>query len=66
MSEAQDGDTLYLTGEVAERMRQPIETLRYWRHIGYGPRSFKLGRRVVYAKSDVEAWIDQQRADQTA
>ncbi|AFJ35075.1 MULTISPECIES: helix-turn-helix transcriptional regulator [Mycobacterium] len=35
-------------------------TLRYWRHAGIGPASFKLGRRVVYRRSEVERWIAEQ------
>jgi predicted DNA-binding transcriptional regulator AlpA len=39
----------------------PVATLRYWRHIGKGgPKSFKLGNRVAYKQSDVEAWIEAQ------
>ena len=48
--------------EVAELVRTPVETVRYWRHIGRGPQSFKIGRRVLYARSDVEAWIADARA----
>ena len=32
-------------------------TWRYWASIGQGPASFKLGRRRVWKRSDVEAWI---------
>ena len=32
--------------EAAAIVRAPIATLRYWRHLGTGPRSFRLGRRV--------------------
>jgi predicted DNA-binding transcriptional regulator AlpA len=33
-------------------------TLRYWRSVGDGgPRSFKLGRRVLDRRADVEQWI---------
>lgn len=39
----------------------PEETLRYWRHRGEGPASFKLGRRVVYYRDDVERWLAEQR-----
>ena len=39
----------------------PVNTLRYYRQRGEGPRSFKLGRRVMYAVEDVEAWIDAAR-----
>lgn len=49
------------TDELAALVRQPVETIRYWRHVGKGPASFKLGRRVLYAQSDVEAWIAQAR-----
>lgn len=49
------------TEEVAEIMRTPAETVRYWRHVGKGPRSFKLGRRVLYASDDVEAFVAEAR-----
>lgn len=53
----------YLTmAEVADTLRTPIETVRYWRHIGKGPASFKVGRRVLYAVEDVEAFIAEARA----
>lgn len=45
------------TAEVAEVLRTPSETVRYWRHIDKGPKSFKIGRRVLYAVEDVEAFI---------
>jgi predicted DNA-binding transcriptional regulator AlpA len=37
-----------------------VNTLRFWRHQGTGPRSIKLGRRVVYRECDVVAWIEEQ------
>jgi hypothetical protein len=40
--------------------RTPIATLRYWRHLGTGPRSFRAGRHVVYLRGDVAAWINHQ------
>lgn len=36
------------------------DTLRHWRHRGTGPRSARLGRRIVYRRRDVEGWIDRQ------
>jgi predicted DNA-binding transcriptional regulator AlpA len=45
--------------EAAELLRA-VATLRYWRHLGTGPRSFCLGRRVVYRLADVHAWIEAQ------
>lgn len=50
------------TDEVAELTRTPAETVRYWRHVGKGPQSFKLGRRVLYAIEDVEAFVAKARA----
>lgn len=52
------------TAEVATTLRAPVETVRYWRHIKKGPRSFKVGRRVLYAREDVEAFIAAARAEQ--
>ncbi|MCW2576539.1 MAG: Transcriptional repressor, dcmR family [Modestobacter sp.] len=46
--------------EAAELVRAPVATLRYWRHLGTGPRSFRLGRRVVYRLADVCAWVEAQ------
>jgi predicted DNA-binding transcriptional regulator AlpA len=48
---------LLTTAEVAVITRAPASTVRYWRHLGTGPRSFRLGRRVVYRRGDVHAWI---------
>src|ERR1700730_9544633 len=44
--------------KVAELTRLPVATLRWYRAMGEGgPKSGKLGRRVVYRRADVEAWI---------
>ena len=51
---------LMRTEDVSRETDIPVATLRYWRHQGTGPRSAKLGRRVVYRRGDVEAWIDAQ------
>lgn len=48
------------TAEVSDVLRTPAETVRYWRHIGKGPKSFKVGRRVLYRREDVEAWLEAQ------
>jgi excisionase family DNA binding protein len=48
--------------EAAELLRAPVATLRYWRHLGTGPRGFRLGRRVLYRRDDLKAWIDAPAA----
>lgn len=45
--------------EVAERLRVPCKTLRYWKSRGKGPQPRRLGTRLVYRESDVDAYIDQ-------
>lgn len=56
---------LMTTPEVAEILRMPEATIRYWRHQGTGPKSVKFGRRVMYRREDVQAFVDEmfEKAD---
>lgn len=55
-------DTYLLTiTEAAALLQTPVATLRWWRHQGTGPASFRIGRRVFYRRRDLEAWIAAQR-----
>ena len=47
--------------EVGVMTRKSVDTLRYYRRLGAGPKSFRLGRTVVYDEADVIAWINEQR-----
>ena len=51
---------LLTISEAAELLRAPVANLRYWRHLGTGPRSFRLGRRVLYRRDDLQAWVEEQ------
>jgi predicted DNA-binding transcriptional regulator AlpA len=51
---------LLTMAEVSDLIRVPVATLRYWRHLGCGPRSFKVGRTVRYWRSDVYQWLEKQ------
>jgi excisionase family DNA binding protein len=53
------------TAEFAALVRVPPATVRYWRHIGKGPASIKVGRHVLYATTDVRAWLKQLAAQQS-
>jgi predicted DNA-binding transcriptional regulator AlpA len=53
-------DELLTMQEVADVVRVPVATLRYWRHLGIGPRSFRIGRSVRYWRAEVFAWLDDQ------
>jgi predicted DNA-binding transcriptional regulator AlpA len=49
--------------QVSERTTLSEGTLRWLRHKGHGPRSSKLGRRIVYREEDVELWLEQNLTD---
>ncbi|OIV38773.1 DNA-binding protein [Mangrovactinospora gilvigrisea] len=49
-------DRYLTTTEVAERFRTAASTVRYWRHIGYGPKGVKVGRRVLYSEAELVRW----------
>jgi hypothetical protein len=51
---------LLTTAEVAAITRAPVSTVRYWRHLGVGPPSFRVGRRVVYRSVNVQRWLYEQ------
>ena len=53
-------DELLTINEAAALVRAPVATLRYWRHLGTGPRSFRVGRAVRYWRGDVVAWLHDQ------
>ncbi len=58
---AEPTSQLLTIAEAALLLRAPVATLRYWRHLGTGPHSFRLGRRVVYRRDDLQSWIDACR-----
>lgn len=55
--------TYLTTAEVAERYRTAESTVRYWRHIGYGPKGMKVGRRVLYSETELTRF-EQRLAEQ--
>ncbi len=48
--------------EAAERTNLPVSTFRHWRYAGGGPPTFRVGRRVMVAEADLDAWIAAQYA----
>lgn len=51
--------------EVAELLRVPDATVRWWRTQHIGPSSFKIGRHVRYFRTEVLRWIREQGAGGT-
>jgi predicted DNA-binding transcriptional regulator AlpA len=56
-------DELLTMEEVAAVVRVPIATLRYWRHLGTGPRGFRIGRSVRYWRTGLLHWLENQSND---
>jgi len=50
--------------EVAEILRTTPQALYMMRHRGQGPPSVKVGRKLLYAQSDVETYIDHLYSQQ--
>lgn len=55
-------DGLLTVNETATLTEESVDTLLTWRLTGNGPRSFWLADRVLYLRSEVEAWIEKRRA----
>ena len=58
-----NGQTMLSTKEAAAYTGFSENTLRYWRHIadGSGPKSFRVGRKLVYYyEADLNEWLQQQ------
>lgn len=55
----QQSENSYLTqNEAAELLRLSARTLERWRVEGIGPSYRRFGRRVVYARSDLDHWAN--------
>lgn len=48
------------TREAASIVHQEEGTLAQWRYLGTGPRYYKAGRKPLYKRSEVLAWLEQQ------
>ena len=46
---------------VAEILRTPVNTVRWWRQEGTGPEFFKIGRRLYTTVGDLRTFIRGQR-----
>jgi hypothetical protein len=60
-------DEDFLTfAETAAILRVPVNTLRWWRQCGEGPRFFKIGRHLLITIGDLRTWISAQKHDTDA
>lgn len=49
------------TEDLATLCKTTPASVRYWRHTGYGPPGFRVGRRTLYPRNAVNAWLDALR-----
>lgn len=52
----------YTVPELANLARVNKSTIYYWQHTGYGPPAIRVGKRLLFRKSDVAKWL-QERAE---
>lgn len=58
MSDLDPPDYL-VTTEAAQMLRTPVATLYAWRQRGGGPPARKVGKRLLYRRDELIAWINQ-------
>lgn len=51
------------TEDIAKRFRTSPGTVRYWRHMSYGPEGVRIGRRTLYDLAEVERWETEKLAE---
>lgn len=50
---------LLTVNEVADETSIPVQTLYWYRHKGTGPKCARFGKRLMYRRQDLEAWISE-------
>ncbi len=55
-----------LVTEVAGLARCPVQTLYQLNHQGRGPRPRKVGKRLLYRRDEVIAWIEASARESAA
>lgn len=63
MSKLFQDNRIYILGDPELELLGDREKLAQWRHKGRGPTYYKLGRKIIYLGSDLNAWVEAQRVD---
>ena len=61
-----DESKIYYSDDPALRVIGARQTLAGWRSKGCGPDYLKIGSRVAYCGSDLNAWIESRKVRTTA
>ncbi|AXI54920.1 MerR family transcriptional regulator [Sulfitobacter sp. JL08] len=58
-----DADRMYFPEDPEMRVFGSIEKLAQWRHRNVGPAFIRIGRRIGYYGTDLNAYLSNQRTD---
>ena len=58
-----EDDRCYVLGDTELEILGDRDKLAQWRHKGVGPAYYKIGRKVVYRGSDLNAWLAANRVE---
>ena len=61
-----DNSRNYVLGDPELSLIGSREKLAQWRHRGVGPSFYRLGRKIIYRGSDLNAWIEANRVEAAA
>jgi len=50
-------EPLWGVTDAATWLGVPVATLYKWRHLGKGPRAYRLGRHLKYVPDEVRTWV---------
>lgn len=53
----------YVLGDDELKLIGDRDKLAQWRHKGMGPAFYRLGRKIIYRGSDLNAWAEANRVD---
>jgi excisionase family DNA binding protein len=59
-------NTFLTNSEAAEFLRLSPRTLEKHRVVGGGPPFRKFGRRILYARTDLQKWAEDRKFDNTS
>lgn len=59
-------DELLTTAQLAQEMHLTERAIEKWRMLGTGPRFAKIGRKVLYRRADIRAWVQSRTRDSTS
>ena len=63
MSDLFEHDRNYVLGDPELDLIGDRAKLAQWRHKGFGPAFYRLGRKIVYRGADLNAWADAHRVE---